>query len=172
MWLELSLRVHRREWSRVESALAQVGALSVTLLDAEDHAILEPAVGDTPLWPELLVNALFDGNIDRRGIQAVLQELVYTLDDARFAFREVADLLAARDRLAEQLAAQEAAAQAQERVLAIAEARYKAGISSYLEVLDAQRGQYSARQASLQARRAWLANSTQLYKALGGGARE
>ena len=88
------------------------------------------------------------------------------------AFREVADLLAARDRLAEQLAAQEAAAKAQERVLAIAEARYKAGISSYLEVLDAQRGQYSARQASLQARRAWLANSTQLYKALGGGARE
>ena len=57
-------------------------------------------------------------------------------------------------------------------MLAIAEARYKAGISSYLEVLDAQRGQYSARQASLQARRAWLANSTQLYKALGGGARE
>jgi ribosomal protein L11 methyltransferase len=91
MWLELSLRVHRREWSRVESALAQVGALSVTLLDAEDHAILEPAAGETPLWPELIVNALFEGSVDRRGIQAVLQELVYSLDDSRFAFRDVAD---------------------------------------------------------------------------------
>jgi ribosomal protein L11 methyltransferase len=91
MWLELSLRVHRREWPRVESALAQVGALSVTLLDAEDHAILEPAAGETPLWPELVINALFDGHVDRRGVQAVLQELVYTLDDTRFAFRDVAD---------------------------------------------------------------------------------
>ena len=88
------------------------------------------------------------------------------------AFREVADLLAARDRVAEQLAALEAAEKAQAGALAIAEARYKAGISSYLEVLDAQRGQYSARQASLQARRAWLAGSAQLYKALGGGGSE
>ncbi|MBL8490853.1 MAG: efflux transporter outer membrane subunit, partial [Rhodocyclaceae bacterium] len=88
------------------------------------------------------------------------------------AFREVADLLSARDRLAEQLKAQQAAEKAQDGALAIAEARYKAGISSYLEVLDTQRGQYSARQASLQVRRAWLANSAQLYKALGGGAPE
>lgn len=84
------------------------------------------------------------------------------------AFKEVVDLLAARDRLAEQLKAQEAAEETQADRLKIAAARYKAGISSYLEVLDAQREAFSARQNSIQIRRALLASAAQLYKALGG----
>jgi ribosomal protein L11 methyltransferase len=44
-----------------------------------------------PLWRELLVTALFDAAVDRRGLQAVLQDLVYTLDDDRFDFRDIAD---------------------------------------------------------------------------------
>jgi ribosomal protein L11 methyltransferase len=90
-WLELSLRAHRREWRYLESALAQVGALSVTLLDAADEPILEPGAGEMPLWRELMVTALFDAGVDRRGLKAVLQDLVHTLDDERFEFREVAD---------------------------------------------------------------------------------
>jgi ribosomal protein L11 methyltransferase len=90
-WLEMTIRAHRREWRYLEGALAQVGALSVTLLDAADEPILEPGAGEMPLWKELLVTALFDGSADRRGLQAVLQDLVYTLDDERFSFREVAD---------------------------------------------------------------------------------
>lgn len=85
------------------------------------------------------------------------------------AFREVADLLAARTHLAGQLQAQQAAEKAQAERLRLAEARYKAGISSYLEVLDAQRESFSAQQGTLQTRRAWLAAAAQLYKALGGG---
>lgn len=85
------------------------------------------------------------------------------------AFREVADLLSARERLAEQLAAQEAAERTQADRLRLADARYEAGISSYLEVLDAQREAYAARQGTLQVRRALLSAATQLYKALGGG---
>jgi len=84
------------------------------------------------------------------------------------AFREVADLLAARTYLASQLQAQQAAEQAQSERLVLAEARYKAGISSYLEVLDAQRESYAAQQGVLQTRRAWLSAAAQLYKALGG----
>jgi ribosomal protein L11 methyltransferase len=87
----MTIRAHRREWRYLEGALAQVGALSVTLLDAADEPILEPGAGEMPLWRELLVTALFDGSADRRGLQAVLQDLVYTLDDGRFSFREVAD---------------------------------------------------------------------------------
>ena len=90
-WLEMTIRAHRREWRYLEGALTQVGALSVTLLDAADEPILEPGAGEMPLWKELLVTALFDGSADRRGLQAVLQDLVYTLDDTRFSFREVAD---------------------------------------------------------------------------------
>ena len=83
------------------------------------------------------------------------------------AFREVSDLLAARTHLAGQLQAQQAAEKTQAERLRLAEARYKAGISSYLEVLDAQRDTFSARQATVQTRRAWLTAAAQLYKALG-----
>jgi multidrug efflux system outer membrane protein len=84
------------------------------------------------------------------------------------AFREVADLLSARDKLAAQLAAQQANAEAQKHLLRLVEARYQAGIVSHLEVLDAQREDFAAEQGAIQVRRAWLSVATQLYKALAG----
>jgi multidrug efflux system outer membrane protein len=85
------------------------------------------------------------------------------------AFREVADLLAARSRLAEQLEAQIANEATQRQRVKLAQARYDAGIASHLEVLDAERDAFSAQQATTQLRRTSLAASAQLYKALGGG---
>jgi multidrug efflux system outer membrane protein len=85
------------------------------------------------------------------------------------AFREVADLLAARDKLATQLTALEASEKAQLERFRIADARYKAGISSYLEVLDAQRELFTAQQSVVATRRVGLSTAAQLYKALGGG---
>jgi outer membrane protein, multidrug efflux system len=87
------------------------------------------------------------------------------------AFREVADLLSAREKLSAQLKAQEAAERAQTERLRIVEARYGAGISSYLEVLDAQRELFAVQQSVVATRRTWLAAAAQLYKALGGGGR-
>jgi multidrug efflux system outer membrane protein len=84
------------------------------------------------------------------------------------AFKEVADLIVAREQLVRQLTALEAAEKAQTGRLALAEARYKGGISNYLEVLDAQREAYSAQQASIAARRTLLSAAANLYKALGG----
>ena len=84
------------------------------------------------------------------------------------AFREVADLLSARDKLAGQLAAQQANAEAQKHLLRLVEARYQAGIVSHLEVLDAQRQAFAAEQGEIQVRRAWFSAATQLYKALAG----
>ncbi|HTY98993.1 MAG TPA: efflux transporter outer membrane subunit [Rhodocyclaceae bacterium] len=83
------------------------------------------------------------------------------------AFREVADLLAARQRLAEQLAAQQANEKTQDERLKLVEARYASGIASYLEVLDAQRDRYTARQGAVQTRRALLVNAAGFYKTLG-----
>lgn len=85
------------------------------------------------------------------------------------AFREIADLLAARKQLGEQLQAQEASLAAQDQRLKIVEARYKAGVSSHLELLDAQREQFSAQQSALAVRRQLLATAASFYKALGGG---
>ena len=84
------------------------------------------------------------------------------------AFREVADLLNARDKLAEQLAAQAANSKTQNQRLRLVEARYQAGIANHLEVLDAQREAFAAEQGVTQVRRAWLTVVTQLYKALAG----
>jgi multidrug efflux system outer membrane protein len=85
------------------------------------------------------------------------------------AFREVADLLAARAKLTTQLTALEEAEKAQAERKRIADARYEAGISSYLEVLDAQRELFAAQQSVVATRRAGLTTAAQLYKALGGG---
>lgn len=120
-----------------------------------------------------LVQPLFDAgrtqaNVDLAEVRKVVAVAEYE-KTIQQAFREVADLLAARDTLAEQLKAQEAAETAQNNRLKIADARYQAGVSSYLEVLDAQREAFAAQQGTVQVRRALLSAGAQLYKALGGG---
>jgi outer membrane protein, multidrug efflux system len=84
------------------------------------------------------------------------------------SFREVADLLSARDKLALQHAAIRANADAQSDLLRLVEARYQAGIVSHLEVLDAQREAFITSDREIQVRRQELSAATQLYKALGG----
>jgi ribosomal protein L11 methyltransferase len=90
-WLSLDIESGKREWPRLEAALRSVGALSTTLLDAADEPILEPAPGRTPLWKRLHVQALFDAATDRRGLVAVLEELVPGLDRERIRLGEIAD---------------------------------------------------------------------------------
>ncbi|MGM9426697.1 efflux transporter outer membrane subunit [Hydrogenophaga sp. MI9] len=85
------------------------------------------------------------------------------------AFREVADALAGRATLGEQLAAQELQAKAEAERFRLAELRYKNGVSSYLDVLDAQRSLFATQQALAQSRLAQQQNQVALYKALGGG---
>lgn len=84
------------------------------------------------------------------------------------AFREVADLLVSRDQLAEQLKAVEAQERSQKRAADIAEARYRQGVGSFLEVLDAQRQLFAVQQSLIQVRRSMWSAAAQLYRALGG----
>lgn len=88
------------------------------------------------------------------------------------AFREVADALAARGTLDEQLDAQAARARAAGASLRLSRKRYQTGIENYLTVLDSQRTVYAARQDVIDSRRAALSNRIELYRALGGGWRE
>jgi NodT family efflux transporter outer membrane factor (OMF) lipoprotein len=85
------------------------------------------------------------------------------------AFREVSDALAGRATLGEQLQAQRNVAQAEAVRLRLSQLRYDNGISSYLDLLDAQRASFTARQAEIQTRLAQLQNQVTLYRALGGG---
>ncbi len=84
------------------------------------------------------------------------------------AFHDVAGLLAARQDVAGQLAVQQANTAAQVDALRLVELRYKIGVVSRIEVLDAQRQVYAAEQSEIEARSAWLNTVTRLYRALGG----
>lgn len=86
------------------------------------------------------------------------------------AFREVSDSLNLRTRLMEQQQAQEALVAALDETYRLSQARYKAGIDSYLSVLVAQRSLYGAQQGLIGIRLARLGNLVTLYKVLGGGA--
>ena len=65
--------------------------------------------------------------------------------------------------------AQRNVAQAETVRLRLAQLRYDNGVSSFLDLLDAQRSLFTARQAIVQTRLAQLQNQVLLYKALGGG---
>ncbi|MEP6474735.1 MAG: TolC family protein, partial [Gemmatimonadota bacterium] len=68
----------------------------------------------------------------------------------------------------DQLVAQETQARALKRALDLAQSRYSSGVSSYLEVLDAQRTLFTAQLTLVQVQRQYLSSTVQLYKALGG----
>jgi multidrug efflux system outer membrane protein len=85
------------------------------------------------------------------------------------AFREVADALAGRATLGEQLRAQAAQAEAESVRVRLSDLRYRNGAASYLDLLDAQRSLFAAQQAVVQVRAARVQNLVALYRALGGG---
>ncbi|WP_395401484.1 efflux transporter outer membrane subunit [Pseudoduganella sp. UC29_106] len=85
------------------------------------------------------------------------------------AFREVADALAARSYLGDQVAAQRAVQDAQAERLKLLQLRFENGVASSLDVLDAQRELFSAEQALVQARLLRTTSAIDLYRALGGG---
>lgn len=85
------------------------------------------------------------------------------------AFREVNDALATRANIGERLTAQQRLVEATNTTYKLSNARFRAGIDSYLTVLDAQRSAYAAEQGLLLLQQADLNNQVELYKTLGGG---
>jgi multidrug efflux system outer membrane protein len=85
-------------------------------------------------------------------------------------FREVADALAQRATLGDQLQAQQSLVDASAESYRLSDARFTRGIDSYLRVLDAQRSLYGAQQGLIAIRLTRLTNLVTLYKVLGGGA--
>lgn len=110
------------------------------------------------------------GQLDLAAIRSDSAVTAYELA-IQTAFAEVADGLAGRATYGRQIAAQAEAVAATERRVRVADARYRAGVSSRLELLDAQRTLYQARQTLVTLRGAELSSSISLYRALGGGVR-
>jgi ribosomal protein L11 methyltransferase len=84
-FLELTLRCSQSDHPRIEAALDELGALSVTFMDAnaetlDERAILEPGVGAMPLWAALSLTALFDADANREALLHALEALAPDAD--------------------------------------------------------------------------------------------
>lgn len=85
------------------------------------------------------------------------------------AFKEVADELAKRGTMDDQIAAQQSLVDASAETYRLSSLRYDKGTDTYLNVLDAQRSLYSAQQGLISLQQAKQTNQVMLYKVLGGG---
>ncbi|MCK9688191.1 efflux transporter outer membrane subunit [Scleromatobacter humisilvae] len=85
------------------------------------------------------------------------------------AFRDVADALAGRATLVDQLAAQQAETDAEAERFKLSNLLYTNGVASSLDLLDAQRSLFTSQQLLVQAKLALLQNRIAVYRALGGG---
>lgn len=73
-WLEIRFQLPHGKLSDVENQLEALSALSISLEDAGDQPLLEPAPGETPIWDEVTVVALFENTIDPDLIRVALSQ--------------------------------------------------------------------------------------------------
>jgi NodT family efflux transporter outer membrane factor (OMF) lipoprotein len=122
--------------------------------------------------PQLLL-PIFDAGRNQANLQSanVSRDLAVAQYEKAIqsAFRDVSDALAGRATLGEQLQAQSNVVEAESVRFRLSELRYNNGVASFLDLLDAQRSLFAARQALVQTRLAQLQNQVLLYRALGGG---
>lgn len=101
---------------------------------------------------------------EKKGLVATYEKTIQS------AFKDVADALARRQTLSEELDAQRQYVAAEQQTLDIAMKRYQAGSSDYLTVLTAQRTLWSAQQSLIALQQTELDNRITLWQSLGGGA--
>ena len=77
-WLQVRLAISPEQAETYEDALLEVGAVSVTFMDAEDQPIFEPELNTTPLWSHTHLLALFEADTDADAVFAHLQLLTGT----------------------------------------------------------------------------------------------
>lgn len=149
------------------SLTAAIGSSSPSL-----HGLFDSGSGSWSFAPQLTL-PIFDAGRNRANL--TLTEVRKNIAVADYektiqtAFREVADALAARDYLGEQVNAQRAVQDAQADRLKLLQLRFDNGVASSLDVLDAQRELFSAQQSLVQARLLRTTTAIDLYRSLGGG---
>ena len=108
------------------------------------------------------------GNL--RYARATYDAMVATYEKSvQTGFREVADALARRGTMERQLEAQTSLRDSARVAYTLSEARFRAGVDSFLTTLDSQRSLYTAEQSLVATRLTREANMVELYRAMGGG---
>jgi multidrug efflux system outer membrane protein len=122
--------------------------------------------------PQIIL-PIFDGGRNRANLDVanVTRDIAVAQYEraVQAAFRDVSDALAGRATLGEQARAQTAQTAAEQVRFNLSDLRYRNGIASFLDVLDAQRALFQSQLSSVQVQVAQVQNQVNLYKALGGG---
>lgn len=150
------------------SLTANLGSASSALLalfDVGSHAWAFTPVISLPIFDAGRNRANLDLAEVRRDLAVADYEKTIQI-----AFREVADALAARQWLQQQIDSQQRTLEALTERARLVGLRYDSGATSYFELLDAERERLAAEQQLVQTRRALLSSQISLYAALGGGA--
>jgi len=74
-WLQISFQIEKSQADLISEILTGLGSLSITYSDTLDDAIYEPPVGQTPLWDNVTVNALFSTDVNQEDIKASIIEI-------------------------------------------------------------------------------------------------
>jgi len=77
-WLQLRLHVRRDDITALEELLLASGAVAVTLEDNADQPLLEPGVGETPLWQQTRITGLYPADTDMHGVLRTLPDRLLT----------------------------------------------------------------------------------------------
>ncbi len=150
--------------------ISLTAALGITSSDLTN--LFKPAAGTWNLAPQATL-PIFDYGARRAAYKAATVDRDIAVADyeksIQSAFREVSDALSLRTTLSNQQQALGALVDSLQETYRLSQARYQAGIDSYLSVLVAQRALYAAQQQLVALRLARLNNLVNLYKVLGGG---
>lgn len=144
-------------------------------LGVESVALSDLFTGSSRIWQfgPTVTLPIFNAGRNRANLElteAQQREALTRYEQAiQQAFREVEDALVAHRKAREALIEQDAAVRASQEALAVAELRYTAGRTAYLDVLDAQRTLLAAELAQSRTLLSQLVAVVQLYRALGGG---
>ena len=163
-----NIDVARAAYFPTISLASSVGLSSDSLGDLFDNSGFGWSFGPNISVP-IFDGGLLDANYEVAQIERA-QTLANYEQSIQTAFREVSDVLATRATLGEQLAAQYRLQDNFDQTFEIADARFKAGIANYLDVLDAQRSLFSTQQGILDLELQKIVSQIELYQALGGGA--
>jgi len=90
-WIQLRLYIQPGEAGELESLLLASGAVAVTLEDDGDEPVLEPGVGETPLWPRTRLTGLYAAATAMEGVLAQLPEHLRRADRHRVEILEDKD---------------------------------------------------------------------------------
>lgn len=116
-----------------------------------------------PIFDARIVAAYEVAKVDREIAITNYEKVIQT------AFKEVADVLATRSTIAEEIEASKGYLNSLLEVYKLANLRYQKGLDSYLSVLDAQRSLYLSRQRVVKSTLLDIISKTRLFAALGGG---